>query len=71
MLADLGGPSGALIQLRNGTEKACGEFVHSGSMVEATATSTGNQIAVGDVDGDGKAEVVLTAGSGNQPIIRI
>ena len=37
LLANLGGPSGALIPLRNGTGQACGGFVHSGTMVEATA----------------------------------
>ena len=31
----------------------------------------GNQIAVGDVDGDGRADVVLTAQAGNRPIVRV
>lgn len=70
-VGNIDGKNGDEIAVAIGTKRSEVRWFDGYGNLEGKFSGYGNQIAVGDVDGDGKTEVVLTAGKGNPPIIRV
>jgi hypothetical protein len=70
-VGNVDGVAGDEIFVAIGTGKSEVRWFDGNGNLHGKFKGYGNQIAVGDVDGDGKAEVVLTSGRGNKPIVRI